>query len=778
MSIVLDLDQIYSNGQASCTNRWNRCDFLDKEIFAQGAVRPQYWPGFSQCRDVPGLPTTTRWDGVISFQGHLMGWQGSTMTWSDINDFTNFIPVASTIADIALTLVDTLTQPEPGVTTGWVFVNESTSGMVPDMFVRIDYEPYYNFYEVMAVSLINGTTAETCGFFQQILPGRTGIIFTNLLAQGAAGSWASATTTPSVILPATSTTVGFLRVQNSDQALQIVGQSAQNSFAGTLTTGFTAPAVGQSVSLSLIANPGWAVGDYLSIGGDGSNDDASLGLDIYLVTGAVAGVSSYITNATSSTSSTSVTSTAASLPASLVVGSIMLGQSVVTIAGTSGAYTITLSGNADVTLSDSLAYYSSNPTITIQRQGIGTNQQFAYPAGTNAITQPYVQVSNSGVTAAPIPPSSNLIEAYALQLQLQDLTGIVPPGSAIIGGSQILSLNANEAGQLVNAGDRVNGPIWAMSTIGLYGLIMKERSFQLMQYVGAPSIFTIWPDFADEGLLGRNTWCKINDTTIYFFGHRAFYTYTTGVPQEIGMKQFLQVLTEIDLSKVQEAFMYHKEDRREVWFVYPAQGANFPPQRVFIYNYEQNTCTLDDYEDSNAPITAIGRQDYATALTWANWAGRWIDQIQSWGDLLASKANLTLMALYPSGVPGIYSHGQVYDRAGAAYQSIFETVAHDCGDEQAYKYLDLVQFSLQVKQVLTPRPFRLFVQAGTQENLDGTISWSTPQWVDCAGNANYVTKLNIKVAGRFIRIRFYTDQADTQWRVTTYSISGRIGNTY
>lgn len=790
---TLALSQIYSNGKASLSYRWNRCDFLDKEVFAQSSVAPQYWPGFGLCLDLPGLPTGTLWDGVLAYQGHLMGYQGSTITWSDVNDFTNFIPVPSTIQDVALTLANNFTQLAPGVETGWVFVNENTAGMVPDMFIRIDYPPYYNFYTVNAVSLTNGVSGTSAPFDQSVPVGQTKTIFTQTPFPI---EWASATTTPGVVTPATADTIGFLEVEDSKQPLTIAGQSSLNSLEGVFATGFTAPAIGGSVNVVLNLNPGWIVGDYLSVGGDGTNDAESLCLDIYEVNASTPAIADFIQDATSSLTSNAVTSAFSSLPTTLKTGAIMLGQQVTAISGTSGAYTITLSGNANAAITAGSILFTINPTLSITRQGIGSNQLFAYPAGTNAVTQPYVTLLNDqGPLNAYIPAGSSLVEAYGLKLTLSDFTGALPAGQTFIGGSPALSLNANEAGQLVNAGDRINGPIWGMTTSGLYAVIMKERSFQSIQYVGLPGIFNIWPEFTDEGLIGRNCWCKVGENTIYFWGHRAFFSFASGQgdPTPIGQKHFVQVLKEIDRTRTSECCMFHKEDRREVWFVYPLATASYPngPSRVFIYNYEQGTVSIDDYADAGVnsatyPITAVGALPaYTEALQWQDWIGSWQDQLMAWNDLTGNRQFLTLMALYPQSgsplvaTPQLVAHGSVYDRNGVAYKCCFETVFHDCGDEQAYKYLDLIQFSLSViaKQI-TGRPFRLYAQAGTRQNFDGDTTWATPQFVDVSGNANFVTKLNFKMAARFIGIRWYSDQADCQWRIASYTISGRLGNTY
>lgn len=951
MNISLALSQIFTGAAASLSNRWQFCSFLDKALFAQSTVTPKYWPGYGNALDLPGLPVDqtlvlngstidkgpVRWDGIISYQGHVMGFQGSTLTWSDVNDFTNYIPVSNTIQDIALTLADNFTQILPETVSGWVFFNESTVGIVPDMYVRLDYPPYYNFYTVVAVSLVSGVKSNSEGFSQLVRANSSAIIFvdsqvawatpkaattgsdaqigfvgtavggaqatgnlnqtqnvsgiayvgtvnttgtaeigsrviTNLnttdgiaigmavsgagiplgttvtaVQSGGSTAYLSASPTVSGGVTLTFTSISGIEVGsvvsgfgiqagttaldydsalgtlqlsspstitetgvtltfaplNQSTPLQILDASTSQS-SSQIINGFGAPAIGQSITLQFYTIP-WAAGDYVSFG-----DSEISGLDIYQVQSVTAGTSEYISNATSSLTSATVTSTATSLPASLAVGSIMLGQVVSSISGSSGSYTITLSGFADIAISDGIIYYTALASAVFTRLGLGIDQNFAYPANTYVVTQPYLEVFNNTNAGVSIPAFSQIGERYGLKLSLLNLTGAAPVGSTFIGGTQVLSLNANEAGQLVNAGDRVNGPIWAMSTSGLYAVIMKERSFQSIQYVGSPQIFNIWPEFTDEGLLGRNTWCKVGENTIYFWGHRAFFQFASGSGDAtpIGQKQFVQVLAEIDLTRISEACMYHKEDRREVWFVFPVQGydPNVGPSRVFVYNYEQSSISIDDYADlgdritedsrytrvtndgsirvlesvsAQSPITAVGSLPvYTTALVWQDWTGEWRDQLVAWSELTGGRQFVTLMGLYPGGEVQLASHGGVYDRNGEAIYSEWETVQHDGGDEEAFKYVDLIQFSLAVDNIQEFRPFRLYVQIGVKPNFDSAITWSTPQWIDCAGNAEYVTKKNFNMSGRFIVAKWWSDQADCQWRIASYTISGRLGGTY
>lgn len=86
----------------------------------------------------------------------------------------------------------------------------------------------------------------------------------------------------------------------------------------------------------------------------------------------ISGANGTFTGITSATNSASVSSNAASLPAGFGVGSTMLGRTVNGITGTSGTYTITLSGNANTafTANSGVASWAHAPALGLYSGGI------------------------------------------------------------------------------------------------------------------------------------------------------------------------------------------------------------------------------------------------------------------------------------------------------------------------------------------------------------------------------------------------------------------------
>lgn len=119
------LTSLYFNNPSTTGFSWSADNFNDKIIFAQHDNRAQYWtpPLPTVAQDLPGLPTDgtfnpktddALWDGVTVFANHALLWKNDRIKWSDLNDFSLWIPVAETAVSTVLTLSDPFVQPAVG----------------------------------------------------------------------------------------------------------------------------------------------------------------------------------------------------------------------------------------------------------------------------------------------------------------------------------------------------------------------------------------------------------------------------------------------------------------------------------------------------------------------------------------------------------------------------------------------------------------------------------------------------------------------------------------
>lgn len=438
-------------------------------------------------------------------------------------------------------------------------------------------------------------------------------------------------------------------------------------------------------------------------------------------------------------------------------------------------------------------------TITLTRVGAGFTNATVHVAGEFIIPQPFVTVLNSSAITATGSFQTPLLEYYGFQATVLTLTGAITPGTVITVGTQIFSVDANGAGEVVNAGALVNGPILWFDTLGDYGYILKNRSIQSVQYVGIDQgTFFIRPEITDEGIIGKYSFAKVGLDTMYLFGNREFYRYSGGkqlVP--IGRQHAVQVFSELDRARTDEIVGYHNEKDFEIWFAYPVNGGVLTDAayRVFIYNYVEDSCTVDDYDPTVHAglilhgLTAIGRLDLSKNIPWSAATGSWVAPTSwpvgaTWQQLKSdSPVNYSVGAFQnneTAGGPTLALLNQNFDRDGNAMLCQYETADFDAKDSDMIKYHDTLMISIQVLKELVPQanPYVIMVQIGSRMSLDDDLVWSNPVAVQVQGNAPRPLKADIRRMGRYLRIRINSKQVGCGWRVSRMNALGRIGGPY
>ncbi len=439
--------------------------------------------------------------------------------------------------------------------------------------------------------------------------------------------------------------------------------------------------------------------------------------------------------------------------------------------------------------------------LIVKRLGAGASQQNTgamYLAGTKISFQPWVKVENTGTEEIIAASGASVKITDAIKLRNQDLTGSTTAGVLVPADSVIETVNANSAGEILNVGSEINGDILAVVPLGEYAYILKHRSLQSIMAVGRDNgVFFIHSEILEEGLIGRYAWCRIEDSALALWGHKDMYIYRGGkIMEPFGEEHTNEVYKDLDRSRADEIIGFHNEIAREVWFIYPSLETG--TSRVFIYNYEEKTSVIDDYESSLNGLTAAGILTWEIAPTWESLSNieKWNSRDKRWYEfseggekpfvllgIVGSEANTMYGEAGGTLIPRLLVHGRTYSRTSRddctteAYECLAETPDIDFGDSMSWKYIDTVQIGLTVAEPLV-RPLELEVYVGARANLDSDIKWAGPQVIQVSGNSNPTTKVNIRNSGRLLRLRFRSNQADVQWRISFYRIVGRIGGTY
>jgi hypothetical protein len=392
--------------------------------------------------------------------------------------------------------------------------------------------------------------------------------------------------------------------------------------------------------------------------------------------------------------------------------------------------------------------------------------------GSGTVNQFYNYYQVTAVATGP-----NVITA-----RLQDLTGHTTTGLTIAAGQQLFTVDANEAGETRVVGSKMNGKIFKIIAMGDYAYIFKERSIQSIQYVGLGSgTFFIHPEISDEGALSRTAVLNLGDGRIVFLGHKELYLYTGGPsPQPIATQVTRQVLKEIDRTRLNEIVMVHKEIRHEVWISYPINGG----QKTLIWNYVEDTCSFDYYDSSVRGISAASDVDFSVdppwnslpeSLTWDT-----MDPTLNWLSFAGSSTDRVLLLGFGDGEIVIWGFGNTFNRNGRGYKCLSETQDFDLGEPDIWKYVDVVVIGLTISAA-TNQTRTLYLQVGQRAGLgtpEDSILFTDPFPVSVSGNTSDVVRINPGGAGRYLRLRMFSQDADVEWAVSSFEIHCRPGGTY
>ena len=418
--------------------------------------------------------------------------------------------------------------------------------------------------------------------------------------------------------------------------------------------------------------------------------------------------------------------------------------------------------------------------------------------GTYVGFQNWVEVRNDGLLAINVPAETAVSVVDSVSLVSLGYTGGTDAGTLIPVGSVVETVDTNDSGELENVGGKINGPIFAVVTLGEYAHILKEKSIQSIQAVGqASGTFFLRPEILDEGPLGRYAWCRFNDAQIAFFGNKNLYVYGGGINiKALAIPHWDALMLELDRARVDEVVAYHNRQQNEVWFSYPTLVGT---TKVIVYNYLDGSIVTDLYPNTLNGITALGRIDWELAPTWESLdatelcngtSKRWYEYVDVGereytligigGDL----GNPDLGELPTATVPRILVHGRAWWRATRdeclpdPYECIAETPDFDFGQPEHFKYVDTVEVTLAKPDGAFPSQW-LEVYVGVKDTLDGDIRWSAPARMSLDGlGKGAFPRVNITAAGRYARVRFRSYGLGAQWQISSYRIVARLGGTF
>jgi hypothetical protein len=796
--------------------------FFDKVLFAHETIKPQYWDGQVDASgeertfDIPGILGEASFDGVAVFYNHVMLWKGTRLIWSDVADFTLWFPASATITSLNLTTLNDFTQAGAGgVVSEDIYVNPAPIGLVEGAPLRFVDPPTNSYWTVDEVSPFSGQDYEQENL-DAASPEQT-------ISRQAPSNKRKIYIAQDEILPALADSIVHpISDVDGDLHFKITDQSPNVSYifytnnggAGTLdlTTAAWPVNTVQSVGMSQDDLKLMEVGDIVSIDiqvstgrelftvnfidhGNSAVDLRRGAFDPVLNTYKITGRTPWNSIIGNGTDSIIVTlqrwielENQLTDVTVLAVGAFLIGDTTIDVDDGGG-------GSVFADLEDGQILFNSNTDEYIEVDGTPTSDSINVLRGRLGSAAVAITDNDPLVLVDVAPKGVTLEEQYFLKLKTVGSTGQVAESDTVPDGTLLLTVDANESGEILNVDPEVAGEIYNWVQIGELAYILKERSIQSVQYVGlSQGVFFIRPEVTEDGMVGRNAFVKLNDDSIAMLGNRDLYIYRGGrdlVP--IAREYTIELFKELNYDARNEISLHHDEIAREIWVVYPAVVGNLTKKKVFIYNYEDRSCTLDDYSSNEVALTAMSYAKPFELVTWNDLVGDWTAQMLAWRDYDTVGVDRRLLigafqadnagGKIPNGCDSLERETDLYflatsnlTRFGTSYIAEFETADIDWGAGRSFKYLDEIFFTFDFEEfVPADRPLVMMVAAGTRDQSDAEFRWTPFHRVEVSGAGQVITKCNIRLGGRYIRLRVKSSDADVFWQIAQIELFARMG---
>jgi hypothetical protein len=304
-------------------------------------------------------------------------------------------------------------------------------------------------------------------------------------------------------------------------------------------------------------------------------------------------------------------------------------------------------------------------------------------------------------------------------------------------------------------GDLTDSVDWvqALRPLGSYVVAYKERSIQLLNYVGGTTIWNKWPAIIGVGVIGPKGMVDLGDEHI-FIGNDNIYSFNGRDPAIAGddiAKEFFRTL---DPDKVELIAGFFVEEVPELWFGYVSvNSSNGLPDRAIVYNTDTKAWSFRDM-----PMLAFGYYNQKEEGVWDNDEKTWDSNSTEWD----SSVNL---ANAPINLAGD-SAGNIYvfqgqNKDGAAISSSVTTKLFDFNAPHLVKRLMRIQFMISREG-----PYNLPVYVGTAANVDEPITWHGPY--NMSLDRTYPPWIDVDISARYLCLRLGTTNADEPFKLTGY----------
>lgn len=326
-----------------------------------------------------------------------------------------------------------------------------------------------------------------------------------------------------------------------------------------------------------------------------------------------------------------------------------------------------------------------------------------------------------------------------------------------------ITSTTNLAGENVIGGK--NGNLVDQLTLNDNNIIYAERGVYGMSFIGAPLVFSFREIFSDDGIINRGAVAGFFGRHLVV-GQNDIYVHDGNTKQSIVDKRVRRRFFS-EVKDTRSVFCQTVPDRSEVWICYSngdaldGQTAN----RALVYNWAQDALTFIDLPNVRS-LTVADNMDSsgdwdANPVSWAASSNFWSN-----ASLSTNGNNIKVFgAGYTDSL--IVQHNNTNGFAGGAFLSFVEATKID---------LDNITGSATntIKQILGIMPQ---IEGNGYIDISVGVSDAPQQGVAWVSKSTYNIekdhKIDVRASGRYLALRFESQSAENNWRITGLDIDVR-----
>lgn len=299
--------------------------------------------------------------------------------------------------------------------------------------------------------------------------------------------------------------------------------------------------------------------------------------------------------------------------------------------------------------------------------------------------------------------------------------------------------------------------------------IYKEDATYLMQFIGAPFIFSFKLIMRESGVLALNCVADVLGQHVILTGDDVILFNGAGSPDSIMNRKWRRELyNNLNINEYKKTFIAAMPTRQELWCCIPTTTGN-PPDVAYVWNWKNNSWSKRDIPQIQS-IASSFPPDTGTA-TWDTDAGTWNSDAEAWSSF-GSRGKVPLMASPKNTKILTYGAGELLDSTVMSAVATHES--YDFATPEDGKPADVVKHvsKLRPRVVADPGVVVNF-EIGTQFDINDPIEWGSV----LPFTVGTTQELCMARNGKYISWRV-SSNTDCTWRLEALDMLVQLGGRY